>query len=255
MRRATPAPTLITSAQRALRLLEAAAQHPTGATAKQLARDTGLALGTTYHLLRTLVHDQYLERREGRYRTGPAVSGLSVEDRLDGPEAGRMRLDRVLGRIAHELNAAVHYARYKDGEVELVAARAAPGAATVDPANFRIAAHAHASGKTLLALLSAEERRAHLARHPMVPFTPYTLREPSQLPLLPGPGPQRAAPITQYQEYQLGVVGAAVPIVMGSDLAAVAVALPASQAHRLTAVAEKLRARVGEDLATAAFGV
>ncbi|MFD7644208.1 IclR family transcriptional regulator [Kitasatospora sp. NPDC059795] len=256
MRRVTAeAPTLIASAQRALRLLEAAAQHPAGATAKQLARDTGLALGTTYHLLRTLVHDRYLERREGRYRTGPAVSGLSPEEPLDGPEAGRSRLDRVLGRIAHQLHAAVHYARYKDGEVELVAARAAPGANIVDPERFRIGAHAHASGKTLLALMSAEERRAHLARYPMVPFTPYTLREPAQLPLLPGPGPQRAAPITQYQEYELGLVGAAVPIVLGSDLAAIGVALPLSQAHRLTAVAEKLRTRVGEDLVTAAFGV
>ncbi|MGX4737630.1 IclR family transcriptional regulator [Kitasatospora griseola] len=254
MKRGTEAPTLIASAQRALRLLEAAARHPAGATAKQLARDTELALGTTYHLLRTLVHDRYLERREGRYRTGPAVLGLSAED-PDGPEAGRIRLDRMLRRIAHELNAAVHYARYKDGEVELVAARAAPGTATADPANFRSGAHAHASGKTLLALLSAEERREYLASHPMVPFTPYTLRQPAQLPLLPGPGPQRAAPITQYQEYQLGLVGAAVPIVLGSELAAIAVALPLSQAHRLTAVAGKLQARVGEDLATAAFGV
>ncbi|MGW4380331.1 helix-turn-helix domain-containing protein [Kitasatospora sp. NPDC004531] len=255
MRRTAEAPTLIASAQRALRLLEAAAQHPAGATAKQLARDTELALGTTYHLLRTLVHDRYLERRDGRYRTGPAVSGLSTEGRMDGPEAGRVRLDRVLGRIAHELNASVHFARYKDGEVELVAARAAPGAATADPARFAAGAHAHASGKTLLALMSAEERRAHLERHPMVPFTPYTLREPAQLPLLFGPGPQRAAPITQYQEYQLGLVGAAVPIVLGSDLAAIGVGLPSSQAHRLLAVACELRARIGEDLVTAAFGV
>ncbi|MFJ1794912.1 IclR family transcriptional regulator [Kitasatospora griseola] len=149
--------------------------------------------------------------------------------------------------------------------MELVAARAAPGAATADPANLRSGAPAHAGGKILLALLSAEERRECLAHHPMVPFTPYTQRQPAQLPLPPGPGPQRAAPITQYLgappgrraggEYQLGLVGAAVPIVLGREPAAIAVALPLSQAHRSTAVAGKLRARVGEDLATAAFGV
>ncbi|MFJ5884941.1 helix-turn-helix domain-containing protein [Kitasatospora cineracea] len=88
MSRLTEAPTLIASAQRALRLLEAAARHPSGATAKQLARDTGLALGTTYHLLRTLVHDRYLERREGRYRTGPAVSGLTGRPGPEGPAPG-----------------------------------------------------------------------------------------------------------------------------------------------------------------------
>ncbi|WP_441245894.1 helix-turn-helix domain-containing protein [Kitasatospora sp. McL0602] len=87
------APTLIASAQRALRLLEAVARYPRGATAKQLARDTGLALGTAYHLLRTLVHDRYLERREGHYLTGPAVAGLTREE---SPTAGRGRLDRVV---------------------------------------------------------------------------------------------------------------------------------------------------------------
>ncbi|RKE19272.1 helix-turn-helix domain-containing protein [Streptomyces sp. TLI_171] len=253
MSRITDAPTtLITSAQRALRLLEAAARHPAGATAKQLARDTGLALGTTYHLLRTLVHDSYLERREGLYCTGPAVSGLTREE---SPAAGRSRLDGLLGRLAHELSAAVHFAWYKDGEVDLVAAAAAPGAPTADPRHFRSGAHAHAAGKTLLALMSAEERRAHLARYPMVPFTPYTLREPAHLPLLPKQGPQRAVPITQYQEYALGTAGAAVPIVLGSGLAAVAVALPMTQAHRLPEIAGQLRTRVGDDLVTAAFGL
>ncbi|QKW19734.1 helix-turn-helix domain-containing protein [Kitasatospora sp. NA04385] len=249
-----PQTTLIASAQRALRLLEAAARHPSGATAKQLARDTGLALGTTYHLLRTLVHDSYLERRAGLYCTGPAVSGLT-RDRVESPAAGRSRLDGLLGRIAHQLSAAVHFARYKDGEVDLVAAAPAPGAPTADPRHFRAGAHAHAAGKTLLALMSAEERRRHLTRYPMVPFTPYTLREPAHLPLLPRHGPQRAAPITQYQEYTLGTAGAAVPIVLGSGLAAIAVSLPMTQAHRLPEIAARLRARVGDDLVTAAFGL
>ncbi|MEU5387995.1 MULTISPECIES: helix-turn-helix domain-containing protein [Kitasatospora] len=257
MSRLTEAPTLIASAQRALRLLEAAARHPSGATAKQLARDTGLALGTTYHLLRTLVHDRYLERREGRYRTGPAVSGLTGRNGPEGPAPGPSRpggLDGLLGRIAHQLSAAVHFARYKDGEVDLVAAAPAPGAPTADPRRFRSGAHAHAAGKTLLALMSAEERRSHLARYPMVPFTPYTLREPAHLPLLPRHGPQRAAPITQYREYALDTAGAAVPLVLGGDLAAVSVALPMAQAHRLPEIAALLRARVGDDLVAAAFG-
>ncbi|MFG2823555.1 IclR family transcriptional regulator [Kitasatospora sp. NPDC048365] len=245
-------PTLITSAQRALRLLEAAACHPAGATAKQLARDTGLALGTAYHLLRTLVHDQYLERVDGRYLTGPAVAGLARED---SPTAGRTRLNRLLGRLAHELSAAVYFSWYKHDEVELVAAAAAPGAPTVDARGFRAAAHAHSAGKTLLALMSAEERRAHLARYPMVPFTPYTLRDPAHLPLLPRQGPQRAAPITQYQEYLLGFAGAAVPIVLGSGIAAVSLSLPMTQAHRLAQAAAQLRTRIGDDITTAAFGL
>ncbi|MGW2399783.1 helix-turn-helix domain-containing protein [Kitasatospora sp. NPDC001664] len=247
-----PPPTLIASAQRALRLLEAVARYPRGATAKQLARDTGLALGTAYHLLRTLVHDRYLERLEGRYLTGPAVAGLCREE---GPAAGRRRLERMLRRLSDELGAAVYLSRHLRGEVVLVASHAAPGAPTVDLSGFRAGAHATSAGKTLLALMSAEERRAHLARYPMVPFTPYTLRDPSRLPLLPRQGPQRAAPITQYQEFALGAAGAAVPIVMGSGLAAFSVTLPMAQAHRLPQIAAQLRSRLTDDLAAAAFGL
>ncbi|MCZ9336989.1 helix-turn-helix domain-containing protein, partial [Streptomyces sp. TRM76130] len=49
-----PAGTLIGSVRRAMRLLECVARHRYGAPAKQLARETGLALPTAYHLLRTL---------------------------------------------------------------------------------------------------------------------------------------------------------------------------------------------------------
>ncbi|MFJ5884942.1 IclR family transcriptional regulator C-terminal domain-containing protein [Kitasatospora cineracea] len=138
--------------------------------------------------------------------------------------------------------------------MDLVAAAPAPGAPTADPRHFRAGAHAHAAGKTLLALMSAEQRRSHLARYPMVPFTPYTLREPAHLPLLPRHGPQRAAPITQYREYAPDTAGAAVPLVLGGDLAAVSVALPMAQAHRLPEIAALLRARVGDELVAAAFG-
>ncbi|MFE6054626.1 helix-turn-helix domain-containing protein [Kitasatospora sp. NPDC056446] len=246
------APTLITSAQRALRLLEAVARYPQGATAKQLARDTGLALGTAYHLLRTLVHDRYLERRSGHYLTGPAVAALARED---GPSAGRARLESLLGTLAEELSAAVYFTWYRDGEVELVGAAEAPGAPLVDRHLFRAGAHAHAAGKTLLALMTAEERRSHLARYPMVPFTPYTLRDPAHLPLLPRQGPRLATPISQFQEYAVGTAGAAVPIVAGTGFGAVSVSLPMAQAHRLAGIAARLRTRLGDDFAAVAFGI
>ncbi|MFI2611436.1 IclR family transcriptional regulator [Kitasatospora sp. NPDC018619] len=248
----SPAPTLIASAQRALRLLEAAARYPKGATAKQLARDTELALGTAYHLLRTLVHDHYLERRSGLYLTGPAVAGLI---RYDGPVSGRARLKALLGMLADELSAAVYFAWYRDGEVDLVEAAEAPGAPLVARDCFRFGAHATAAGKTVLALMTAEERRDHLARYPMVPFTPYTLRDPACLPLLARRGPRRGVPITQFQEYEMGSAGAAVPIVAGSGIGAISVSLPMAQAHRLAGIAAQLDTRLGDDFASMAFGI
>src|SRR5205823_3132121 len=68
--------TLIGSVQRAMRLLECVAGHEHGAPAKQLARETGLALPTAYHLLRTLVHEGYLRRDKGLFFLGDAAERL-----------------------------------------------------------------------------------------------------------------------------------------------------------------------------------
>ncbi|QES51630.1 IclR family transcriptional regulator [Streptomyces venezuelae] len=61
------APTLIGSVQRALRLVEAMYAEG-GATAKRLARLTGIPLPTVYHLLRTLSHEGYVQREGGAFR-------------------------------------------------------------------------------------------------------------------------------------------------------------------------------------------
>lgn len=73
-----PAPTLIVSVQRALRLLETVSSHPDGAPAKQLAREAGLPLPTAYHLLRTLAHEDYLRREKGVFILGDAVERLAI---------------------------------------------------------------------------------------------------------------------------------------------------------------------------------
>lgn len=72
-------PTLITSVQRALRLLEAASSYPSGAPAKVLARVATIPLPTAYHLLRTLVHEGYLRRESGVFVLGDAVGRLGPE--------------------------------------------------------------------------------------------------------------------------------------------------------------------------------
>ncbi|MCQ0020910.1 helix-turn-helix domain-containing protein [Actinomadura madurae] len=54
--------TLIQSLQRGLRLVEAVVEQGP-MTARTLSKATGLGMPTTYHLLRTLVYEGYLERR------------------------------------------------------------------------------------------------------------------------------------------------------------------------------------------------
>ena len=89
-------PTLIRSVQRALRLIEVVGEGEGRATAKEIARVTGLPLATAYHLLRTCTYEGWLQRLDdGTYvlghrldtvhRRGRDAAGIAV-----GPPGARM---------------------------------------------------------------------------------------------------------------------------------------------------------------------
>ncbi|MEV4559499.1 helix-turn-helix domain-containing protein [Kitasatospora sp. NPDC049285] len=240
--RAPRAPTLITSVQRALRLLEAVGTHPHGATAKQLARSAALPLGTTYHLLRTLTHEGYLRRDEGRFYYGESVDGIS---RADTRHAERADLRGRMEELRDELGAAVYYAVYEDGEVRIVDVVSGPAQPPVEEwADFRATAHAHAVGLCLLSQLCEEERLDHLDRYRPTALTPSTATElHTVLRRLDAVRP--TMPVLERQEYALGTVCAAVPITVGSVVATMAFSLPLEHADRLDAAAARLRSLVG----------
>ncbi|MER5861817.1 helix-turn-helix domain-containing protein [Kitasatospora sp. NPDC002040] len=242
--RAAPArqPTLIASVQRALRLLEAVGSHLQGATAKQLARAAGLPLGTTYHLLRTLTHEGYLRRADGKFFYGASVDGIG---RADDRQAERADLRSRMVRLGEELEAAVYFAVYEEGEIRLVDVAQGPNRpAVAEWADFRSTAHAHAIGQCLLSQLGEEARRDHFSRHPPVELTPSTVTDRSVLlRRLAGAEPTR--PVLERQQYALGTVCAAVPITVGSAVATMALSLPIDQAELLPDKADRLRSLVG----------
>ncbi|GAA4286924.1 helix-turn-helix domain-containing protein [Georgenia daeguensis] len=71
-------PTLINSVVRALNLLDAVGAAGGPVPAKRLAHAVGLPLATTYHLLRTLVHEGYLARTPEGYVIGERVDALAA---------------------------------------------------------------------------------------------------------------------------------------------------------------------------------
>lgn len=124
-----PSATLIGSVQRAMRLLERVAEHEYGAPAKQLARETGLALPTAYHLLRTLVHEGYLRREKGLFFLGEAA------ERLSGSGAEQKRRSTVVDTMARwrdAIGVPVYYATYRDGEIEVMCVSDTPGTPAVE---------------------------------------------------------------------------------------------------------------------------
>ncbi|GGY29477.1 transcriptional regulator [Streptomyces djakartensis] len=247
-----PPATLIGSVQRAMRLLETVAGHENGAPAKQLARETGLALPTTYHLLRTLVHEGYLRRDKGLFFLGEAA------ERLSGSGARQKRRSTIVDALAHWRNALgvpVYYALYREGEIELVCVSDSPASPAVEEwADFRETGHAHAIGQCLLSQLDEDARRDHLDRYPVQPLTPYTVRDNHSL-LRRLERARRMEPVTERQEYALGTVCAAIPLTLGTTAATIAISLPAHQTDRLLPAARQLQDEVGRRLGSLALSI
>ncbi|MCF0080379.1 IclR family transcriptional regulator [Streptomyces lomondensis] len=240
------------SVQRAMRLLETVAGHEYGAPAKQLARETGLALPTTYHLLRTLVHEGYLRREKGLFFLGESA------ERLSSSGARQKRRSTVVDALAHwrdVLGVPVYYAVYREGEIEVMCVSDTPGTPAVEEwADFRETGHAHAIGQCLLSQLDEEARRDHLDRYPVQPLTPYTVRDNHSL-LRRLERLRRMEPVTERQEYALGAVCAAIPLTLGTTAATVAISLPAHQEDRLLPAARQLQSEIGRLLGSLALSI
>ncbi|MCM3297449.1 IclR family transcriptional regulator [Streptomyces pseudogriseolus] len=241
-RPASPAgATLIGSVQRAMRLLETVAAHEQGAPAKQLARETGLALPTAYHLLRTLVHEGYLRRDRGLFYLGEAAERLSSSG---AQQKRRSTVADTLARWRDAVGVPVYYAVYRDGEIGLVGIADTPANPAVEEwADFRETAHAHAIGQCLLAQLDDAARRDHLDRYPVRPVTPYTVRDAASL-LRRLERARETDLVIERQEYALGTVCAAIPLRVGAMAATVAVSMPVHQADRLLPTVQRLQAEM-----------
>ncbi|MEU8031851.1 IclR family transcriptional regulator C-terminal domain-containing protein [Streptomyces sp. NPDC049099] len=231
-------PTLITSVQRAFRLLEAVSAHENGAPAKQLARETGLPLATAYHLLRTLVHDGYVRKLDdGGFVLGDRLNSLHS---AAGTQTLLSRIRPALAALRDELCTATYLTFYEDGEIRVAEIVDGPRAPRVDLwVGFEDAGHATALGKSVLRELDEDARRDYLSRHHLPDLTPRTvtslpelLRRIASSPLAPA--------VTDLEEYSLGTVCVAVPVYRGGTLGSLGVSLPVERRDQI----EEIRARL-----------
>jgi DNA-binding IclR family transcriptional regulator len=215
-------PTLIHSVQRALRLLEVVAEFDGRAQAKELARVAGFTLPTTYHLLRTLTHEGYLQRLDD----GGYVLGHRLDIMLRHGRAARTvaQARPALEWLRDELSSAVYLARYEDGEVVILDIVDSPKAPRIDLwVGIHDAAHATALGKSILGQLSADAREEYLSSHPLHQLTRHTLVSLARLrDRLPGP----AAVAVDNEEYAVGIGCLAAPISTPDVVGSIGVVTP-----------------------------
>jgi IclR family transcriptional regulator, acetate operon repressor len=229
-------PTLIQSLQRGLSLIEAIIAHGP-LTARAISETTGIVLPTTYHLLRTLIHEDYVCRLpDGRYVLGPQLISISQLE-------GRARSFRLAREAICELSAAAR-AHAFIGVVDrgnIVVWSAVENSST-PPTNCgpgtMLPAHATAVGKHILSQMQPATRREYMRCHPLHVCTARTniVAERLQSDLAAGDdGMARSE-----QEFMYGVSCVATRLDGMHDLAALGIAYPSTRSMHHRARVENL---------------
>lgn len=205
----------VQSVGRALRVLEVVSASP-GLPVKAIARRCELNLSTTYHLVRTLAYEGYLDRLpDGTY-----VAGAEVARRFHDLVAamGRPRsTTTVLRHLMLRTGLSAYLGRISGGLVVVAAVEEGPGSPYLEDfeTGLDVSAHATALGKVLLASMPRKQRRSFLLAQGMRRFTARTRTDLDQLDAELGvhvPG----EPVVEHGEYRDGVACAASLVPQGT---------------------------------------
>lgn len=244
-------PTLIGSVQRALRLVDIVANSPRPLPPKMLAAITGLTPGTTYNLVRTLVHEGYLTSEPDGLLLGTRFPSFQQQIGARGVFLARVRA--ALREVTEDVGATAYLSRFDDGEMHLVDIVDAVRNPRIELwVGLQSSAHATALGKQILADLPAAERLDYLSRHRLVELTPRTISDRrtllTQLERSPGWA-------IDQEEYAIGATCVAVPVIAPGITASLAISLPADRAvvnrelvSTLQRTARRLSLQLGADL-------
>ena len=179
----------VPAARRALAVLRVLAAAPAPVTAVSLARELGLPRSSVYHLLAAMADDGFVAHYPEERRWGLGVSAFelgSAYQRQDPvARAARPVLRRLVRRLPRPLAGVAHTGVLHGRETLYVATAVTPRRLTaVVEAGVRLPASLTASGRALLAGLSAAQVRAlfpdaeaFVDRTGLGPRTPTALRE------------------------------------------------------------------------------
>lgn len=215
-------PTLIGSVQRALRLVDIVANSPRPMPVKTLSAVTGLTTGTTYNLVRTLIHEGYLTSEPDGLVLGTRFPAFQSETDARGVFLARVRA--ALRTVTDEVGVTAYLSRYQDGEMHLVDIVDAVRNPRIELwVGLDASAHATALGKQILAELSDDERLDYLSRHRLEELTPRTISDRRTLLTQLEHSPGFAV---DQEEYAIGNTCVAVPVIAPNVMASLAISLP-----------------------------
>jgi len=200
------------SVHRTLQILEVVAASG-GASAKEIADDTGLPLPTVYRLARELLDSDYLVhiREEKRFELGYKLHQLGVSLHQQIGVSRDIRAE-IVG-LHQQLGTAAYFAVHRGSQIVLVVTADSAQCPRLPPLRFGYheAAHATALGKILLANMSSAQRALHLDPEPMPRFGPGTITGHRELSEHLGPVADRGI-AWEFGEFQEGATCAAAAV-------------------------------------------
>lgn len=244
-------PTLIASVQRALHLVDRVANATRPVPVKALAQASGFNLGTTYNIVRTLIHEGYLVSEPDGLVLGSRFPSLRPDGDDEGVFLARVR--NTLRRVTEELTATAYLSRFSDGEVHIIDIVDAAPSPRVDLwVGLDNSAHATALGKQILTELDTDGRLDYLSRHPLAQLTRHTISD--RRTLLEQLDQHTDSAIDE-EEYAIGYTCIAVPVRAPGVIASMAVSLPSdlklldfdAMVRRMKTSAGKLSLQLGAD--------
>lgn len=240
--------TLIQSLQRGLRLVEVIVDRGP-LTARDMSEAIGIGLPTTYHLLRTLVHENFLVRMPGGlYTLGPQLHSAAEREK----DASVVRVLRETMTDLRDATAATAVVAEFDGAGAVVThiANSKKGPRPDLWVGMELPLHATALGKAVLGQLDEDAREAALARAPLESYTWRTGVDPERLR-----GELLASAVRAADgEFLYGVACLAVPLLVPGRPAAIGVAFSSSFGAKRRRELEQALVAATEALSTAPHG-
>ncbi|WP_371780011.1 IclR family transcriptional regulator [Streptosporangium subroseum] len=168
-------PSLVKSAERAVRILETLAASPVKLNLSELQQRVGYPRSSLHALMRTLLELKWIEADEVRsaYGIGPhaLLTGTAYLDK----DPALPLAQETLEDLRAEIGRTVHFARRDDAHVLYLASRESREVHHVIPrVGRRLPAHVTALGQVLLAELTDDEVAA-LLPSPLSPITDNTI--------------------------------------------------------------------------------
>lgn len=239
----------VTAVQRVLRIFESFATQQTPLSLTALAEATNTPKSTCHAIINTLVMEGYLYTLRSPRTMYPTKRIWEVSQRINATDPIAQRLLPLLEQVRDQTKETVILGK-RQGDIvlylQIVESRNAIRY-IANPGDFK-PLHSSAIGKALLSALSESELRAVLKRLVLKRATPHTITTVAALKRDLDDARARGYSMTS-GENVADVSAVAVPLNLGIESFALAVAGPTHRIHQSTPVILKALSRVREEMA------